>query len=147
MRGSNAINQPGRNAAIPAVLEMAALDDLGPKTRWAIRNGPLEILAYSITSQIVELNDKIELENQERAAAGRPLRPYADPKDPALDARLAQGVLSQQYQLLVGDGIASQDALDGCRPLQSKPSPKTMRERRRTERRIRWSTCARSRTR
>jgi hypothetical protein len=138
MQNSNAINQPGRSAGVPAVLEMAALDDLGPATRWAIRNSPLPILAYSITSQIVELNDKIEGENEVRAARGLPLRPYADPKDPRLDERLAQGVLQTQAKLLLDEGVQIQDVQAGMKPLVSRPSPKTLRERRRTQRRIRW---------
>lgn len=138
MQNSNAINQPGRSAGVPAVLEMAALDDLGPKTRWAIRNSPLPILAYSITAQIIELNDKIESENAERADRGLPLRPYADPKDPRLDERLAQGVMQTQAQLLLDDGVQIQDVQSGMKPLISRPSPKTMRERRRSARRIRW---------
>lgn len=135
---SNGINQPGRSARVPAVLEMAALDDLGPATRWAIRNSPLPILAYSITSQIIELNDKIELENEQRAAAGRPLRPYADPKSPDLDQRLANGVMQTQAKLMLDEGVQLQDVQSGMKPLVSKPSAKTLRERRRTQRRIRW---------
>lgn len=138
MQNSNAINQPGRSAGVPAVLEMAALDDLGPRTRWAIRNSPLPILAYSITSQFVELNDRIEKENQERAAAGRPLRPYVDPRDDELDRRIAKGVMESQAQLLLDDGVQIQDVNSGLKPLVSKPSPKTLRERRRGLRRIRW---------
>lgn len=147
MQNSNAINQPAPTRGVATVLEMAALDDLGPRTRWAILNSPLPLLAYSITAQIVELNDKIELENEQRVARGLPQRPYADPNDPALDERLARGILATQYNMLLSDGVQSQDAQAAIKPLVGKPSPKTMRERRRTERRIRWATCARSSTR
>lgn len=135
-RGSNAITQPGRNELIPIEHELAALDDLGPKTRYAIVNAPLSVLAVSIVSQIIEVNDKIEVENQQRAAQGLPLRRYLDPRNPDLDARLANGVMTSQFDLLHTERQV-EDAMAGVRPLVGRMSPRTAREQRKV-RRVRW---------
>lgn len=141
-RGSNASrqSQPGVNAGVPAVLELAALDDLGPLTRAAICNAPLGVLAYSIVSQVVGVNDKIHAENIQRAALDMPLRPYLDPKDPRLDFNLAKGVKQHQFNLLAADRTP-EDAQMGLVPLRGRPSPKSMREQRKAMRGTRrWST-------
>lgn len=131
---SNAARQPGRTEIVPTELELAALDDLGPLTRSAIQNAPLGTLAYSIVSQVVDLNEKIEAENVERAARDVPLRPYLDPRDPNLDARLAQGVVGYNYQLLISDNVDPDAARSGVVPLRSQPSPRSVREQRRAMR-------------
>lgn len=140
-RGSNSgVGTPGRHESVLGVLEMAALEDLGPKTRYALANAPLKILATSIVSQIIDINNKIEAENAEREARELPLRPYVDPKDPALDARLAQGVVSNQFELLHRDRSID-EAMAGVVPLRAKPNPKSAREQikaARLARRARW---------
>lgn len=139
-RGSNAVRQPGRNEGVPVELELAALDDLGPRARSAVCNAPLGVLAFSIVSQIVDMNDKIEAENNERASKGLPLRQYLDPKHPDLDARLANGVISNQVELLRTER-SNIDATAGVRPLRARPSAKSVREQRRSDRasrRVRW---------
>lgn len=132
-RGSNAISQPGRNELIPVEHELAALDDLGPKTRYAIVNAPLSVLAVSIVSQIIDVNDKIEADNHKRAEQGLPLRSYLDPRHPDLDERLANGVVRTQFELLNTERQI-EDAAAGCRPLVGRMSPRTAREQNRAMR-------------
>ncbi len=133
-RGSNAgIGAPGNQARIPGFMELASMEDLGPKTRHAIDHAPIKIMATSIVSQIIDINDKIFEQNKKLAAEGRPQRPYLNPKDPELDARLANGVLSHQVDLLHQDR-SIEDAMAGVVPLRPRPSPKSIREQRRAMR-------------
>ena len=136
-RGSNGANVPAdRHARVSGVLEMAALDDLGPLTRRAICESPLPTLACTIVSQIIELNDKIEAENKLRAERDMPQRAYVDPKHPDLDRRLAAGVFQNNYMIILNDPElehAEDHARMGIKPLVPKLSAKTARERRRTE--------------
>lgn len=140
-RGSNSgIGTPGQHALVPGHLEMAALEDLGPRTRYALANAPLKVLAYSIVSQIIDFNDRVHAENERRAAAGLAPKPYLDPKSPDLDDRLARGVVSNQLDLLQQDR-SIEDAIAGVTPLNRQPSPKSAREQRKAERlarRARW---------
>lgn len=131
--GSNSGNAPGQHKLVLGIQEMAALEDLGPKTRHALTNAPLKIHAVSIVSQIIDVNDQIEAENHKRAAAGQPQRPYLDPKNPDLDARLANGVLQHNVELLSADrGI--EEAIRGVRPLKARYNPKTERDQRKLRR-------------
>jgi hypothetical protein len=142
-RGSNAARQPGRNEGVPVEIEMAALDDLGPRARAAICNAPLGTLAVSIVSQVVDVNNKIEAENEQRAAAGLQLRPYLDPKEPRLDANLAAGITDYNFRLLCIDRPV-EDARSGVIPLRPRPSPHSVREQRKAMRGARrWSTYGR----
>jgi hypothetical protein len=140
-RGSNiGIGTPGAQALVPGYMELASMEDLGPKTRAAIDHAPIKILATSIVSQIIDVNEKIYEQNITLAEEGKPQRPYLDPKSPDLDARLANGVLSHQVDLLHQDR-SIEDAMAGVIPLRARPSPKSMREQRRSERaarRARW---------
>ncbi len=142
-RGSNAARQPGRNEGVPVEIEMAALDDLGPRARAAICNAPLGTLAVSIVSQVVDVNNKIEAENEQRAALGLPLRPYLDPREPGLDANLAAGIINYNFKLLCLDR-PEEDARSGIIPLRPRPSPKSMREQHKAMRGARrWLTYGR----
>lgn len=132
-RGSNAQTQPGRQARVPAVLEMAALEDLGPKTRYVICNAPLNILAYAIVDQVVKRNDEIEKENERRAAHGLPPRPYIDPKDPSVDHFMAKHILNDNLRLLLKER-SMEDAQAGVVPMEGRQSSKSMREQHRSER-------------
>lgn len=127
----------GNAMAVPEVLELAALEDLGPLTRRAICESPLPTLAVSIVEQVIAVNDKIEAENKLRAERGLPQRGYIDPKHPELDRRFAIGVVENNFKIIAGDQELGDRALDwakmGCRPLIGRPSAKTARERRKTE--------------
>lgn len=131
MRGSNGV-APGRVDRVPADLEMAALDDLGPLCRQVIVNGPLSFLAYSVVSQIIEENDRREKENQRRLGTDQPQLPYVDPKEPEMDRRLAEGLLGHNFNLIRQDRTED-DARMALKQLRPKFSAKTARERRVTE--------------
>jgi hypothetical protein len=132
-QNTNAVSQPGLQARIPAVLELAALDDLGPKARFALTHAPLATLAYAIVDQVLKRNELIEIENEQRAAEGLPLRPYIDPKDPRLDALFAQQIVADQVGLLARER-SIEDARAGVIPMRGRQSPKSLREQRRAER-------------
>lgn len=130
----------GTLGGVPELLELAALEDLGPLTRRAICESPLPTLAYSIVSQVIEINDKIEAENMQRAERDLPQLKYVDPKEPELDRRLAIGVVENNFKMIAGDVELGDRAVEwakmGARPLVGIPSAKTARERRKTEGRI-----------
>lgn len=133
MSRSNAGRQPGLQGAVPVEFELAALDDLGPRTKFAIVNSPLNTLAYAVIDQVIRKNDEIEAENEHRAAQGLPLRPYVDPKDPRLDALFAQHVVNDQFKLLQQErGVV--EARAGITPMNGRQSAKSLREQRRAER-------------
>jgi len=132
-RGSNGIAAPASHrGAVLTELELAALEDLGPLTRRAICYAALPTLAYSIVSQIIEFNDKIEAENLARAERGEQLKPYLDPKEPQLDLNLAKGIFQHNAQLILIDGTKD-GAVDSMKILTPKLSARTARERRKTE--------------
>lgn len=126
--------------AIPVAIEMAALDDLGPRARGAILNLPIPILAAPVIAQIVEHNDKIEIENKRRHAEGwlLPQMPYLDPKHPVIDQKIAQSLIDMACGLLRLDNVAEIDVKASLRPLVGRPSAKSMREQRRAQRKVRW---------
>lgn len=133
-RGSNGGgNHPGRNDRVPAVLDFASLDDLGPQARAVIVNGPLPTLAYPIVKQIVDKNDAIEKENEKRAELGLPLKPYLDPKDPNFDNFLASNLVQHNVKLLLEDRDP-EFAHAGIIPLRGRYNPKTEREQRKVRR-------------
>lgn len=131
-RGSNGVAAPNAGA-VAGVLELAALDDAGPALRSAIYNSPLPVLAYPVVAQIIEFNDKIEKENEERAAKGWPLRPYLDLRDPVLDLRLAQAVLDHAFTSLLTD-TPEDRARMGMKMLKGRMSPRTARENAKADR-------------
>lgn len=126
--------------AVPAYVEMAALEDLGPCARHALLNLPLPILAAPVISKIVEHNDKIEKENERRQSEGwlLPQIPYLDPKHPAVDQKIAQSLIDMACGLLRLDNVAEIDVKASLRPLVGRPSPKSLREQRRARRIVRW---------
>lgn len=135
-RGSNTGHHPGTNGRVPAVFDFASLDDLGPQTRAVIVNAPLPVLAYPVLKQIIDRNDTIEKENEQREAAGLALRPYLDPQDPRLDGFMAQQILQYNVELMCKDR-EREFAEDGIVPLRGRYNPKTEREQRKL-RRIRF---------
>lgn len=147
-RQSNA-SLPGYETEVPGVIEMAALEDLGPRTIFTLKNMPLPMLAAGVISQIVEFNDKIEAENRRRVdeQLDLPQLPYLDPKDPQVDRRIAQSLVAQCATHLRRDNVLEVDVQKAFLPLTGKPSPKSIREQRRAMRSSRWLTSARSQTR
>lgn len=136
IRSSNGGGHLGLQGRIPAVLEMAALDDLGPKAKFAIVNGPMPLLAYPIVSQIVEANDKIYEQNVQLAEQGLPQKAYIDPKHPWFDQAIARSVLDENVRVMQKDRSID-FCLQGMKPLRSRINPKTLREERKA-RRVRW---------
>lgn len=135
-RGSNGAAHPGQNGRIPTVLDLAALDDLGPQARAALVNAPLPILAYPVLKQVMDRNELIEQENIERAERGEKQKPYLDPNDARLDAFLADNILQYNVELLMKDR-GREFATAGVVPLKARYNPKTERDQRRL-RRVRW---------
>lgn len=133
-RGSNTGNHQGVTGVVPSVYDLAALDDLGPRTRSAIVNGPLKTLAYPVLKQIMDRNDKIEEQNKARELDGLEPYPYLDPQNDArLDELIAKSVLQFQFELMAKDREL-EFAMDGVIPLRPRPSPKSVREQRRAMR-------------
>lgn len=139
-RTSNSTMGPQFSGRVPGVLEMAALEDLGPRAVHALKNLPLPILATPIIQQIVEFNDKTEKENQRRLDEGLllPQLPYIDPKNPEVDQKIAQSLVDMTCGLLRLDKIEEVDVKASLRPLVGRPSPRSLREQRRAQRKVRW---------
>lgn len=137
-RTSNASFNRNFIGGVPGSIEMAALEDLGPRAVHALKNLPLPMLATAIVSQIVEYNDKIAVENARRVETGFPQLRYLDPKDPALDAKIAQSAIDHICGLLRLDQVAEVDVKASLRPLVGTPSPRSLREQRRARRKVRW---------
>jgi hypothetical protein len=117
IRSSNGANHLGRTGRVPAVLELAALDDLGPQARSVIVYGPIPLLAYPVMVQIMDRNEAIEQENIRREFAGLPLRQYLNPKEPALDALIAKALADQSLTVMLKDREMD-FALQGMKPLR-----------------------------
>ena len=111
--------------------EMAALDQLGPLTRQAIYNSPIRYAATPVLQQVRDY----EKELQAKAPPNFVVR--LDPKDPRLDAALAKGLIQRSIEIVMKDR-SEQDAKAGVVPLVPKIGVKSIREQRRTLRRIRW---------
>src|ERR1700752_453995 len=121
IRSSNGAATLGRQGRVPAVLEMAALDDLGPRARSVIIYGPMPLLAYPVVAQIVERNKQIEQENIRRELANMPPRPYLDPKEPNLDARISQDLADENLPVMLKDRDP-EFCQQGMKPLRASPN-------------------------
>jgi len=91
------------------------MERLGPLTRQALAEAPIQILAYPILSQILAIrpvpgNDEIRL----------------DPQDPRLDACLAEGVRKEALKNLLIDRDPI-DAHSGIIPLRPRPNARRRR--------------------
>lgn len=137
-RTSNSTMGPQFSGKVPGVLEMAALEDLGPRAVHALKNLPLPILASPIIQQIVDYNEKIEAENNRRFELDVPQLPYIDPKNPEVDQKIAQSLVDMTCGLLRLDKIEEVDVKASLRPLVGRPSPRSLREQRRAQRKVRW---------
>jgi hypothetical protein len=113
--------------------EMNAMDQLGPLTRRAIHNAPIRYAALAIMMQIREV------ENQQRARFPEHVRHlvHIDPKDPKLDANIAHGLREDSIATVLRDR-SQFDADIGVKPIVAKVSVKSIREQRRSLRKVRW---------
>jgi len=136
VRSSNGAGTLGRQGRVPVTLEMEALDDLGPQARSVIVNGPISLLAYPVIDQITYRNEAIEQENTSRALAGLPQKPYLNPREPRLDAAIAQALADQHLTVMMRDR-EPEFCEQGMKVLRPRRNPKTERYERRV-RRIRW---------
>jgi hypothetical protein len=137
-RKSNSSMGPQFSGTVLGVVEMAALEDLGPRTVHALKNLPLPMLAAPIVQQIVDYNEKIEAENNRRFELDVPQLPYIDPKNPEVDQKIAQSLVDMTCGLLRLDKIEEVDVKASLRPLVGRPSPRSLREQRRAQRKVRW---------
>lgn len=113
--------------------EMAALEELGPLTRRAICDAPIRFSAVPILQQLKEF----EQEQLKKIPEEVRSRYRINFSDPALDAHVARGLVEESRRLLLKD-CTEQDANLGVIPLVPKISVKSIREQRRSARRIRW---------
>lgn len=113
--------------------EMAALDALGPLTRAAICNCPVQYSAAAVLKQIHDYEAELRLKYPEHV---RHLL-HIDPKDPKLDHNVARGVGLDALKVLKLDRDEI-DAEAGIIPLVPKIGVRSLREQRRSTRKIRW---------
>jgi hypothetical protein len=116
-----------------AAEEMAALEQLGPLTRQAIYDSPIRYSAIPILKQIRDY------EEEQRNMAPSEMRHLVnvDPKDPRLDVHVALGVRDNSIKI-VGQDRSQHDAEISVIPLRPRISVKSIREQRRSARRVRW---------
>lgn len=107
--GRNSIHQPGLHGAVPRDEEMAARDALGPRTRRALDDAPLLVLAKPVLDQVLAFNEK---------NAG--LREPLDPQSPGVDEALAKGIRAKCLELVASD-VGLERARQGMIPLRAKP--------------------------
>ena len=117
----------------PSEDEMVALDALGPLTRRALCDAPVRYSAVPILLQIREF------EEGQRARFPEHVRDRfrIDPAEPIFDQMVADGLREDARQLLLRDR-SEYDAQLGLKPLRAKVTVKSIREQRRSARRVRW---------
>ena len=113
--------------------EMEALDALGPLTRASIYNSPIRISAAGILQQIREAEEKA----RSRAPESIRDRIKLDPKERNLDLSIAENI-KRESMLTVRRDRSEADALLSVKPMVPHYSVKSLREQRRTARRVRW---------
>lgn len=115
-RGDNKGSFLVPQAVTPVGEEMDALEALGRNSRHALYDAPMKISALSILRDIT--------------AAGY------DPKDPDIDRFVSRGIVLESMKVLMRDRPL-QDAELGVRPIRAVISVKSIREQRRSARRVR----------
>lgn len=113
--------------------EMDALDQLGPMARQVIYDAPIR---YSAGAVLKQLRDYEESERQKMPPEIRHLV-RLDPRDPRIDAAIAKGLVEDSIKTILKDR-SEQDAKSGVMPLIPKVSVKSIREQRRSLRKVRW---------
>jgi hypothetical protein len=114
-RLNNAVGQGGMIATVHIRVELDAMEQLGPLTRAAIADAPFNVLAKPILDQILAI----------RPVPGRDdIR--LDPKDPRLDACMADGVHKEAFKRLLVDR-SEVDARSGVIPLRPRQNARRRR--------------------
>ena len=113
--------------------EMAALDALGPVTRQAIYDSPIRYSALPILKQVLDFEEEQRQKLPEHLRAAFRI----DPKDPRLDLNIARDLREDSLKTILKDRSA-EDANAGVIPLRARYSVKSIREQRRSLRKIRW---------
>lgn len=121
-----ATNDGGHSVIVligPTNLEMAALEQIGPKARRAIRDAPLRISAQPILQQLKEF----EQEQLKRIPPEVRQNYRMNFADPVFDEFVARGIREEARNMLMND-CSEQDANLGVTPLVAKISVKSLRE-------------------
>lgn len=113
--------------------EMQALDALGPITRRAIYELPMRISAAAVLLELKNFEEKELLKIPE----GRRHLYCISFSDPRLDQYVADGLREAARETLKRD-FTEQEADYGMKPIVPTYSVKSLREQRRSTRRIRW---------
>jgi hypothetical protein len=113
--------------------EMAALEQLGPLTRCAIYDSPIRFSAVPILQQLREF----EAEALKRIPQNKRHLYCINFAEPQFDRSIADGVLEEARKFILKDR-SEYDANIGIKPLIARVSVKSLREQRRSARRIRW---------
>jgi hypothetical protein len=113
--------------------ERAALDQLGPLTRHALCYAPIRYAALGILQQIKDLEAQIRLQYPPELRD----RVILNPCEPRLDRAIADGLKQDSLKVLKQDR-SDRDAELGVTPIEAKITVKSIREQRRSARRIRW---------
>lgn len=113
--------------------EMAALEALGPLARRAICESPVRISAQPILKQLQEFEKK-QLEKITENIRHYYRINFADPQ---FDGYVARGITEDARKTLLKD-CTEQDANTGVVPMVPRISVKSIREQRRSARRVRW---------
>lgn len=106
--------------------DMEALDSLGPLTRRAIHDSPIRYAAPAILHQVDEFLLKFPESMRDRIR-----------RDPQLDGMIAAG-LREDARKVVQKDRSDWDAEMGIKPLVPRISAKSLREQRRSARKIKW---------
>src|SRR5882762_60609 len=108
------------------VEDMNALDSLGPLTRRAIHDSPVRYAAPTILKQIDDFLLKFPEHARERVRL-----------DPQLDKMIADGLRKDARAVILKDR-SEWDAEVSVKPLVPHISVRSLREQRRSTRKIRW---------
>lgn len=113
--------------------EMEALDTLGPLTRAMIYDSPIRFSAAAILKQFRDFEEKQRAKFPEHVRH----RFHLDPADPRLDQMIAEQLPGQSLETIRKDR-SEEEAQAGVKPLRANVSVKSIREQRRSARRVRW---------
>ena len=113
--------------------EMNALDQLGPLTRQAIYDSPIRYSAGAVLKQIRDY------EEQQRKLVPEMFRSRfcIDPRHQDIDRAVADGLVKNSVEIVLRDR-SEVDAMLGVKPLRSNVGVKSIREQRRSLRKVRW---------
>lgn len=113
--------------------EMNALDALGPLTRRAIHELPVRMAAIPILQEL-QAFEKRELEKIPEDRRHLYQIRFSDPR---LDQHVADGIRAAAKVALM-EQLSEEDADRGIKPILARVSVKSIREQRRSLRKVRW---------